>query len=653
MIPPNEAVDHAMTQTTVQTGQDATVTGEPKPGTARCPCCRGTGRILVGPGSRRPTKEEAQLRSELIRVWDMAGSLEGLAADIYETAGEAISSLVADLENAGSGIAERDRLISDLERQLAVHQGWDGDAPGEEPGKKDGQPAMTRDEHRLASARFEAAKNGSDPSLITKKKRGAQSGHRGVSRRERTEGTVVFRPELCRYCGRADLVIVRIIRKRFRDLAEARRSTISLMYVIRVGQCPGCDIRTIPHTDAIPGTSLGPRTRATLQAYERAHNTEDDMAMMLREIENADVSAGAVSNCISAMADHIDGDVLAIPYEEPVILDPVDLRGYRSPVAPPSDIPDTEFHRQDALLTQRSNLWTSFQPQPAMVQIVERASMDPYVRTDETGHQVEHDGVQASVAETARTTQISIISHRDAVTLRSIWGWMEHPPAMRDGTTGYEWHQGILSRCLVHLLRDAEESSMENELGSPQYDRYQMMRALYQDTKLTCKQAEQLAGGPLRCASQLGIIARIPGLAEFIDARIDQLTERAQMIIGLFPADSVTTTLANALPHMFTAPRVPGMPASNNDTERSVRDLLAVDRRRVIFPNWRAARNFAILRTFAATCEKNGISAYQATIRMARDPTWSIFTDGIPPPIFGGGAAPKDEQAVSAEPDPA
>ncbi len=290
--------------------------------TVPCSCCGGTGGVVKrGVGSGQ--SEAALLRSELIRVWDIAGSLEGLAAGIYETAGGVISSLAADLENAGSGIAERDRLISDLERQLAVHQGWDGDAPDEDqgeepgkaPGKKDGRPAMTRAEHRLASARFEAARSGGDPGLITKKKRGAQSGHRGVSRRERTEGTVVFRPELCRYCGRADLVITGTIPKRFRDLAEARRSTISLMYVIRVGQCPGCGVRTIPHTDAIPGTSLGPRTRATLQACERAHNTEDDMAMMmLREMENATVLTGAVSNCITAMADHIDGDVLAIPY---------------------------------------------------------------------------------------------------------------------------------------------------------------------------------------------------------------------------------------------------------------------------------------------------------------------------------------------------
>ncbi len=264
------------------------------------------------------------------------------------------------------------------------------------------------------------------------------------------------------------------------------------------------------------------------------------------------------------------------------------------------------------------------------------------------------EGVQASVAETARTAQTRIIPHRYAVTLRSIRGWMEHPPAMRDGTAGYEWHKGPLARCLVHLQRDAEVSLMENDLGSSQYDRHRMMLSVYRDAGQVREQAERLAGGPVRCASHLGIIARIPGLAGFVDARIDQLAGRVRMITGSFPADGVTTTIIpNALPNMFAAIRIPGMPLHNNAAERAIRDLaVAVDRRRAIFPNRRAARNFAILRTFAATCVKNGITAYQATIRMARDPTRRIFTNGIPPPVFGGGAAPKDEQAASAEPDP-
>ena len=104
-------------------------------------------------------------------------------------------------------------------------------------------------------------------------------------------------------------------------------------------------------------------------------------------------------------------------------------------------------------------------------------------RTDETGHRVGREGVQASVAETVHTTQIRIIPHRYAVTLRSIWGRIEDRPAMRDGTTGYGWHKGPLARCLVHLLRDTEESSMENELGSTRYDRHRMMLSVYRDAK--------------------------------------------------------------------------------------------------------------------------------------------------------------------------
>ena len=85
--------------------------------------------------------------------------------------------------------------------------------------------------------------------------------------------------------------------------------------------------------------------------------------------------------------------------------------------------------------------------------------------------------------------------------------------------------------------------------------------------------------------------------------------------------------------------------------EQTIRDRVVVERRSVRFTNWRAARNFSVLGTFAATCEKNGMSAYQATIRMVQDPSWDIFTDGIPPPVFGGGATPADDRAASAAPD--
>ncbi len=97
---------------------------------------------------------------------------------------------------------------------------------------------------------------------------------------------------------------------------------------------------------------------------------------------------------------------------------------------------------------------------------------------------------------------------------------MEGRPAMRDGTIGYEWHRSILSRCNVHLLRDTEDSSGENDLGSPQYDRHRIILSVYHDASMVCLQVEQMAGGRVWCASQIRIIRRISGLLEFVDTRI-------------------------------------------------------------------------------------------------------------------------------------
>ena len=81
----------------------------------------------------------------------------------------------------------------------------------------------------------------------------------------------------------------------------------------------------------------------------------------------------------------------------------------------------------------------------------------------------------------------------------------------------------------------------------------------------------------------------------------------------------------------------PGMPYQNNGTEGTIRTCVIPERRKYRFLNDRAAYNHSILRSFSATCRKNGISPYQATINMANDARWDIFNNGIPPPIFGGG----------------
>ena len=49
----------------------------------------------------------------------------------------------------------------------------------------------------------------------------------------------------------------------------------------------------------------------------------------------------------------------------------------------------------------------------------------------------------------------------------------------------------------------------------------------------------------------------------------------------------------------------------------------------------KGAYNFSVMRTVSATCRKNGVGIYRATVMLAGDPGWDIFNSGIPPPIFG------------------
>ena len=121
------------------------------------------------------------------------------------------------------------------------------------------------------------------------------------------------------------------------------------------------------------------------------------------------------------------------------------------------------------------------------------------------------------------------------------------------------------------------------------------------------------------------------------------------MIIESFPADGVAATLNNAFSDFVNALRYPGMPLHNNGTELIIcRYVIAGRRSKGPFPNWRAAYN-STLQSFAATCEKNGVTSYRAALEMARDPSWDIFASGVPPPILAGGAA-ADSRETSAVP---
>ena len=179
---------------------------------------------------------------------------------------------------------------------------------------------------------------------------------------------------------------------------------------------------------------------------------------------------------------------------------------------------------------------------------------------------------------------------------------------------------------------------MVNGAGSPGYTCHTMMQDLYYDAKETDAETGRRAGGPIRRAGRPGIMRRVPSLAEFVHSDKARLTGRLDMMTESFPHDGLTAILCNARDDSYNALGVPGLALQNSGVEWTIRDCVVPDRNRGRFLNERAAHNHSVMRSFAATCRKNDISPYRATLMMAEDTRWSIFDSGIPPPTFGRGA---------------
>ena len=138
------------------------------------------------------------------------------------------------------------------------------------------------------------------------------------------------------------------------------------------------------------------------------------MTRLIRDVFGARISAGAVSNCTSAKVNHMKGSVLEI-HSKTVILkhddddddDDDDAKLFYSPLCPPLERPKS-IYDYDAQIARHGTVWTSFMPLPTMVQILEKSTMEPWYRTDESRQQIGKKKVQTLVYDTLNTTMIHV-----------------------------------------------------------------------------------------------------------------------------------------------------------------------------------------------------------------------------------------------------
>ena len=180
-----------------------------------------------------------------------------------------------------------------------------------------------------------------------------------------------------------------------------------------------------------------------------------------------------------------------------------------------------------------------------------------------------------------------------------------HIPVTTDGFAPYLKYFKILQRCWAHILRDAEAAYVLLEKDDPDrlYYRhmYRKLLTIFRDAKAVATKTADAGGADLHTCAKF--------------------EQRVMRIVSAYGTHKFATTLKGAAPNLFTFLRYPGMPPTNNPTERDIRDTSVVQRKiRHQFMNSRGMRVFSMIQSFNSTCRKQGLVPWKCMAKIVDDP---------------------------------
>ena len=240
-----------------------------------------------------PKSEKTVLQAELRRVWGVVEILLGVLAGSIRMTGNALKVIIDEMVQLSEENIVLRGTIKKMEQRIRIHESWNNSpAEATEYARNRRQFRKDAKEHKVKEMQV--------PHDQVQRKAGHQQGMPGISHHDRPlDGKKEFAADMCRQCGRTDLVLDTPIQKMVRELAEGKITF--LQYAITCGTCPDCKVATYPHTDVIPGTSFGKKLMATLTLYKNESVSVKGMARLMRNVFGTHLSAGAVSiaTCIS------------------------------------------------------------------------------------------------------------------------------------------------------------------------------------------------------------------------------------------------------------------------------------------------------------------------------------------------------------------
>ena len=473
--------------------------------------------------------------------------------------------------------------------------------------------------------------------------RGGQPGSPGSSLGQKPDRKLdrAFAADMCAGCGRTDVVQMT---PRYKLIEEAREcSGLSChMEIETAAFCGPCSMITHAATDSIPGTACGPRLRGLIANIHAKAPAVESIQWILKVNHGIELSTGAISKCVKAMAAHArNGSLLErVPEkdcrgeggegegeeeeeEEEEVNKAADAEGEIAEL--PAPLPGARTGRGAA---------------PYVTRVFEEISMAPHAEIDESTGKRRGRDVSALVLLAPKAALIHVKPGKSKKTMQSVFSDLLRIPMTADMYLAGNSLTGPVQTCIVHVWRKSEALAAKYGTGSPEHTYSRMFLEAYRTAVKDAAAITEAAGGPDRSACDTGRALRtVPGLAGRAQDAAARFTAAMERIISAYRTGKVTnrddclavaTAIENALPYMTTFFFNPGMPNNTNRCERLIRGRWVAPRNaQHSLPDWMAALTQGTMQTIHANAFINGIAP--GDIVSGRRGSWQQ-RPGRPPP---------------------
>ena len=199
---------------------------------------------------------------------------------------------------------------------------------------------------------------------------------------------------------------------------------------------------------------------------------------------------------------------------------------------------------------------------PTLRLIIDELKKAPFLMIDETPYPYKKKKAYVWVVRTDTATLVVPAPGRGALCAPSFLHELRHMPVVVDGYVVYDGLFAVIQRCWAHILLNSEEAYIRCDDPAAKEVRKELHHRLCNMHRRAKKIAADTAqSGGANVYTCLELEREVAG------------------IVAAYGGAKFAGHLENAMAHLFTFLRHPGMPSTNNKTEQDIRDAVVIQRK--------------------------------------------------------------------------